>query len=161
MNGNGRIDFSSNNYYNDWNMSDNNISGNFAEKALKGIIQCSPLSRLFFSELNIKALQQGIKNIILNKTCGKLRIGDQSVNELLTIMRSVYLQETRHSYLLSPIDQVKKLNENVLLFAVPRIMSEAKMHEAYIQRITSLPVPMEYGMATSLAGSKTLEQKIF
>jgi hypothetical protein len=31
----------------------------------------------------------------LNKACGKIVIGDQSVNELLTIMRSLYLQESQ------------------------------------------------------------------
>jgi hypothetical protein len=161
MNGNGRITFSSNTSYDDYKMTIQDNIGNFADKALQGIIQCSPVSRLFFSELNIKALQRGIKNMVLNKSCGKIVIGDQSLNELLTVMRSIYLQESRYSNVMSHVEQVKKLNEKVLYYTVPRILSEFRMHKAYIDRITSLPVPMEYGQATSLAGSKTLEQKIF
>ena len=148
--------------YNDWQMikESNTIPSNFCNDALKGNIQASPVSKLFFSEMNIQALQTGIRNTVLNKTCGKTQIGAQSVNELMTIMRSIFLQESQHSNILSPVSQVKSLNAKVIMYAAPRIISEARMHEAYIKRSSVLPVPFEYCTSTSVAGTKTLEQKI-
>lgn len=159
---NGLISFDKS--YNDWEtiQEKTKVQTSSAEMALKGIIQCSPTSKLFFSDVNISALQLGIRNVILNKTCGKIVIGNQSLNELIIIMRSIYLQEfERRSDILSTVDQVKHINTKVIMYAVPRIIAEANMHNAYIKRITTLPVPLSHGVATSVAGTKTLEQKIF
>jgi hypothetical protein len=160
---NGLVTFDKPRRYNDIKIVNEatQIPTNFANDALKGNIQPSPVSDLFFSAVNIKALQLGIYNTVLNKTCGKIVIGDQSVNELLTIMRSLYLQESQHSAILSPVPQVKRLNEKVIMFASPRIISEAQMHKAYLQRTSTLPVPMDHGQSTSVAGTKTLENKRF
>jgi len=160
---NGLVTFDKPRRYNDIQIVNevSQIPTNYAADALKGNIQPSHVSNLFFSEMNIKALQLGIRNTVLNKTCGKIVIGKQSVNELLTIMRSLYLQESQHSSILSPVPQVKKLNEKVIMFASPRIISEAQMHAAYLKRTSTLPVPMEHGQSTSVAGTKTLEYKMF
>jgi hypothetical protein len=160
---NGLVTFDKNRRYNDLQIVNeiSQIHANYAADALKGNIQPSPVSNLFFSEVNVKALQIGIHNTVLNKTCGKIVIGNQSVNELLIIMRSIYLQESQHSAILSPVPQVRKLNEKVIMFAAPRIISEAQMHSAYLKHTSTLPVPMEHGQSTSLAGTKTLEYKMF
>ena len=58
--------------------------------SLKGIIQESPMSNLFFSDINVNAIQMTIRYHIFkdkNKT-----ISYQSENELFAIMRSIYLQ---------------------------------------------------------------------
>jgi hypothetical protein len=42
------------------------------ERVLRGRIQSTPVSQLFFSNSNIDALQLGLRNAVLNKTCGKV-----------------------------------------------------------------------------------------
>ena len=133
---------------------------NYVSDATKGNMATTPVSELFFSDYNVDVLQKGIQNMVLNKSCGKYRIGTQSPNELLTVMRATYLQESVNLNT-NVVHQVKKLNELVLMYCVPRILSELEMHNLYIKDISSLPVPMRYGENTSVAGTKTLELKHF
>ena len=133
---------------------------NFASDATKGNVASGPVSELFFSDYNVNLLQRGIQNMVLNKSNGKHKIGVQSVNELLTVMRATYLQESINS-VAEVVHQVKKLNELVLMYCVPRILSEIEMHDTYLRDISTLPVPLKYGESTSLAGTKSLELKNF
>ena len=133
---------------------------NFASDALKGNIQLTPVSKLFFSKFNIEVLQKGIRYTVLNKTCGKYNIGNQSSTELMVIMRSIYLQESMNS-ILDIVKQVKELNARVIMYSAPRIIEEVRMHNAYIERISQMPIPLTHGVSTSLAGTKTLEMPKF
>ena len=139
---------------------DRSTASGYEHDVAKGNIASNPVSQLFFSDVNMNALQQGISNMILNKSCGKLSVGKQSTNELLVIMRAIYLSDSINSFI-NIVGQVKALNETVLLYCVPRIMSELESHQTYIRDITSLPMPLRYGESTSVAGSKQLERKVF
>ena len=129
---------------------------NFKADVAKGNMAENPVMDLFFSDMNVTLLQRGIVNMVLNKSCGKYKIGKQSPNELLTIMRATYLQESNNS-VMDVVGQVKRLNELVLMYCVPRILNEYEMHARYIQDINTLPVPMAYGQSTSVVGTKTLD----
>lgn len=133
---------------------------NFKADVAKGNMGENPVMELFFSDMNVTLLQRGIINMVLNKSCGKYKIGEQSLNELLTVMRATYLQESTNS-IVDVVGQVKRLNELVLMYCVPRILNEYEMHVRYIKDINTLPVPMAYGQATSVTGTKTLEIKRF
>ena len=126
---------------------------NFVSDALKGNIGKNPVSELFFSDINIDALQIGMRNMVLNKSCGKYKIGRQSDKELTIIMRAIFLQNSVNSKY-DVIGQVRNLNENVLNFAVPRLINELEMHDTYLQDIQRMPIPMAYGENTSVAGTK-------
>lgn len=156
---NGRVKFDDREVYNDYVLHRNNNT-NYEHDALKGNISKNKISCIYFSNTNIEALQQGIYNMVLNKSCGKIRIGKQSVDELLIIMRGIYLQYSENS-LLDPIKQVRDLNTRVLNYAVPIIIEEAKMRASYIHTISNLPVPMELGKATSIKGEKSLVMNKF
>ena len=131
---------------------------NFVNEALRGHIARSPLSDLFFSDLNIDALQLGMRNMVLNNSCGKYNIGRQSDKELTIIMRGMYLQTpSNNQYNL--VKQVQNLNARVLAFVIPRLLNELQMHDTYLNDISKLPVPLCYGENTSVAGSKYLELK--
>lgn len=114
------------------------------------------VSNLFFSQLNINALQEGLKNMILNKTDGKYNINKQSETELKIIMRSIYLQYSKNISN-DIITQVKELNKLVLEWAVPEIISNIKQHETYKQDISTLPMPIERAQLTSQKGTRVLE----
>ena len=151
---NGLVDFNNDERYRDFKQNPSNIC-NYQHDALKGNLSNNPVATLFFSNQNIKALQVGIQNMVMNKTCGRLRVGNQSVDELLTIMRGIYLEHSKNS-ILDIVRQVKDMNGMVLSFAVPRIIEEVDMHNSYIERITKLPVPLELAQNDSIKGSKTL-----
>jgi hypothetical protein len=153
---NGRITFETKTKYSDYELRENKNNANFEHDALKGNLETNPVACMFFGPENVAILQVGMRNMVLNKTCGKISIGDQSIDELLIIMRSIYLNNSKNS-VLDLISQVRDLNERVLQFAVPRIIEEAQMHQAYIKRITELPTPLEHGKNDSVKGSKSLE----
>jgi hypothetical protein len=118
------------------------------------------VSNLFFSQFNIDILQEGLRNMILNKTDGKFNINKQSETELKIIMRSIYLQFSKNSSN-DITTQVKELNKLVLEWAVPEIISNIKQHENYKQDISTLPIPIERAQLTSQKGTRVLELKSF
>lgn len=118
------------------------------------------VSSLFFSQINIDMLQEGLKNMILDNSNGKYNIQKQSETELKIIMRSIYLQFSTNNND-NIVSQVKELNRLVLEWAVPEIMSNIKQHETYKQDISTLPMPIERAQLTSQKGTRVLELKKF
>ena len=133
---------------------------NFNEEAIKGIHSNNPISQVFFSQTNLDALQEAIRYQVYMKSCKKHIIGRQSDTELKIIMRATYLDNAKHrSYDILP--EVKRLNQLVLDFAVPRILQEINMYMTYKSDIDKLPDPMPRGQFASAKGTKVLEQKVF
>ena len=133
---------------------------NFNEEAIKGIHTNNPLSELFFSRMNIDALHEAIRYQIYVKSCKKHVIGRQSETELKIIMRAIYLDNARHKQY-DILSEVKRLNQLVLDFSVPRILQEINMYFTYKNDIDRMPVPLDRGEFQSAKGSKSLEQKNF
>lgn len=128
-----------------------------AEKTLlQSNMSSTPVSKLFFSRTNIDALQLGLKNLVYTKSCKKHRIGNQSEDELMTIMRAIFLQNAKNIPY-NVVEQVRELNQLVLVYAVPRILNEIEMYQTYLKDATSGPTYWERGQATSVKGTKTLE----
>ena len=86
---------------------------NFNTDSIKGNLSENSLNSLFFSELNLDAIQLGIKNLVAKKTNGKHILGRQSDTELRIIMRSIYLQYGRNLNE-DIILQVKDLNKCII-----------------------------------------------
>ena len=110
--------------------------------SLKGIIQETPMSNLFFSDMNIDVIQMTIRYQIFK---GKNKnIGYQSENELFTIMRSIYLQYA-NSVLTSDkmLSNLKTLNKSVVDYSVGNIGEQLDQYDAYLEKISSAPVPMD------------------
>jgi hypothetical protein len=133
-----------------------NTPKNFKNEALRGNLNRTPLSDLFFSATNIDALQIGMRNMVLDKTCGKHNIGRQSDKELMTIMKGIFLTNSKNIPV-ALVEQVRELNAQVLAFAVPRLINEINMHEKYLKDISQMPNPLCYGEVTSVKGTKYLE----
>jgi len=110
--------------------------------SLKGIIQETPMSNLFFSDMNVKVIHMTIRYQIF-KNKDKL-IGYQSENELFAIMRSIYLQYA-NSVLTSDqmLTNLRTLNKAVVDYAVGNIGEQLDQYNAYLEKISSAPVPME------------------
>lgn len=157
---NGRVLFNTPNNVSYNRVSQDIVSDTFKSEAVKGIVEKSPLSDLFFSQRNIDALQEGIRYVVYKKSCSKHVIDNQSEDELKTIMRAVYLQDAKRQ-MYGIVEQVRELNATVIDYCCERIVKEIEMYMKYKQDISALPVPMAYGESTSIAGMKQLERKQF
>ena len=119
------------------------IFNNRRSYSLKGIIQESPMSNLFFSDLNIDAIQMTIRFMIFTEKSKK--IGYQSENELFIIMRSIYLQ---HGNSVTTSDKMlvnlKTLNKMVVDYSIKNISDQLDQYDGYLEKISSAPVPMEH-----------------
>lgn len=119
-------------------------------------LNCTGVSKIFFSEDNINLLQRGIRNKILNDTQGKYNIGRQKDEELKIVMRSIYYQHGKNQST-NINGQVLDLNTRVIEWCVPEIISNIKQSEKYIQDISTMPVPLERSVLPSKKGLKTLD----
>ena len=135
----------------------------------------TPVSSVFFSKMNIDALQKGISNRVFNDSNGKYNIGRQSETELKIIMRSFYFNSLSGSvpnflqdivygnpsekdYVIS---QVRSLNSSVLDWSVPRILTNIQQFEKYKSDVSGLPMPLDRPSFLSTAGTKSLELQSF
>ena len=119
-------------------------------------LDCTEVSKIFFSIANIDLLQKGIRNKILNDTNGQINISRQSDDELKIIMRSIYFQYGKNS-LNNIKEQILDLNTRVIEWSVPEIISNVKQSQKYLQDISTMPVPLERSTLPSKKGTKTLD----
>ncbi len=110
--------------------------------------------KYFFSRQNINNLQNLIKYHVYHQSGKKHIISNQDVDQLLIIMKSIYLQ---HSSNYNPdlVKQVKRLNAFVIDYAVPNILSNIEMNRQYKKDVTRLPKPIELPKYISSAGTRT------
>jgi hypothetical protein len=136
-------------------------SGGYASEALKGEIEPTKLSNLFFSKLNIDALHDGIRYKVYVKSGNQIVIGRQSETDLVIVMKGVFMERARYLHDDDIVTQVKALNEHVLRYVVPRIMTEIDMYRKYRNDVSTLAVPMDRPQIMTSKGSRQLERRSF
>ena len=95
-----------------------NLNVSNDEKYLNtGNQQRTKLSDMYYSQTNIDFLQNEIINQVYKKTSGKYRIVKQSEDELVIVMKSIFLQYARNSDVDVQL-QIKTLNKYVLDYCV-------------------------------------------
>lgn len=129
---------------------------NLSSTALKSIQFDSYLSKLFFSDENMKRIQHKIKDEIYKRTNGQFRIDvDQDKNDLLVTMRAIYLEQSR--FLPGQVvRQVKRLNEKVITEIVPDMITQIKQEYDYLKEINKPLSPIPRPVNVNNAGRKTL-----
>lgn len=132
----------------------------YDRQSIKNIHSDNAVSSLFFSQHNIKILQDGIRYLVYKKTNDNTIIDNQSENELLIIMRSIYLQYSNNKNY-EIVAQVKDLNTKVLDYAVPVILVELNQYINYKKDASQLPIPLEHSKNVSPKGTKVLFGKSF
>ena len=129
---------------------------NFASDMLRGNWDHNALSDTFFTRTNVDRIQKEIrKEVYRISGPKKYVIDDQDVDELKMIMRAMYLQYSKNN----PFNiegQIKDLNDLVVKWAAPRIMSEIEAYNYYLNDISHMPVPLAQPMNMSSAGTKSL-----
>ena len=128
----------------------------FAGDMLRGNWEHTALSDAFFTRENTNKIQAEIRKEVYRMSGPqKYVIDDQDVDELKMIMRAMYLQYAKNN----PFNiegQINELNQLVVKWAAPRIMSEIESYNYYLNDISHLPVPVPQPMSMSSAGTKSL-----
>ena len=123
-----------------------------AMDAIRGNVEATPLNQAYFSPANVQIVQNKIRRDVYDKS-GFL-IAPQSVDELMIIMRAMYLQyginQPTHI-----AEQISDLNQLVAEFAVKDIVSACSMDRQYIHDITHMPVPMVQPVLLTQKGTKS------
>ena len=128
MAGNGRIYIPTLNAQDQFKMYDKipQKETSFRE-ALTGNWQETDLSCKFFSLENIEILNNAIINGVKQQSKGEYTIGIQDQDELKIIMRAIYLENAKNLLTNIP-QQVTALNQLVLQYSIPQILSSSLEH---------------------------------
>ena len=128
----------------------------FAGDMLRGNWDHTALSDAFFTRTNADHIQQEIRKEVYRISGPKKYVIDnQDVDELKMIMRAMYLQYSKNNTF-NLDGQLRELNDLVVKWAVPRIISEIEQYNYYLNDISHLPIPLEKPLNMSSAGSKSL-----
>lgn len=129
---------------------------NMAPTALQSIQTNSDLSKLFFSDTNMKRLQRMIKKEIFKRTGGEFRLDiDQEQRDLLIAMRAVYFEYGR--FLPGQIvRQVKRLNRKVVTEITPGMLTEIRQYYGYLKEINKPLSPIPRPLNVNNSGRRLL-----
>lgn len=136
------------------------INYGYETNALAGIQETTELSRAFFGGNNIKRLQEGIINKVKIKSNGKYSIGYQSQEELMIIMRSIFLQNAKHRNT-GLEEQITTLNDIVIDYSVKKIIPAIELYLYYLKDASTNPVPLTQPQNVSRQGTRSAEFKSF
>ena len=131
-------------------------TSNLANTVLRGIVEDNELSRLFFSEENIKRIQKKLKVTVYERSQGKFKLEeDQDESDLIVVMRAVYFDNCRNLEH-NPIRQVKQLNDKVVEYIVPDMLTNIRQYYGYIRDISSPITPPMRPIGTTSAGRRLI-----
>jgi hypothetical protein len=116
------------------------------------------LSRAYFSEENIKIIQNGIRAGVYRKSNMQYLIGPQDYDSLKIIMRSIYLQHSINQSTDIP-KQIEELNNMVLEYCIPKIYLEAQGYLKYLSDVSSIPEPMPMPIMTAQNDKRNIKLK--
>jgi len=137
------------------------VDSNPAQDLMRGNWGENVLSQTFFGPENTRIIQNNVRREVYERSGDKKWvIDDQSADELQIVMRSIFLQYAKNLDNNIP-GQVIDLNNLVVEWCVPRILSEIGMYQYYLNDISKLPVPISHPVSQSSAGTKSLPFRKF
>jgi hypothetical protein len=145
---------------------DKQISGSNTKHMFKNLYGETPLTFLYFSDKNVKNIQNLIRYIV-SKEIGQ-NIDEQNVTELMIIMRSIFLEYSQHPPLIDEkmtperrvailklyTNEVDRLNQLVVNESVPKIISQIQAYLDYLKDSSSQPVPIARPENVSSSGTR-------
>jgi hypothetical protein len=128
--------------------------------ALAPIYSANNIQFAFLSKENVNHIQELIKYNVYIQSGKKHIVAKQDNNQLLIIMKSIYLQfaENLKDDLKS---QLKRLNGFVLDYAIPNILINIEQHLYYRKDVSRIPKPLEHPKYISTAGTRTNPNYIY
>lgn len=125
-----------------------------AEDAIRGNMMATPLNQAYFSPANVQIVQNKIRREVYDRSSGEFLIDPQSADELMIVMRAMYLQYGKNQPT-NIMGQIEELNQIVADWCVPKILAECSMHRTYLHDIQNLPVPISHPVMMSTTGTKS------
>jgi len=110
--------------------------------SVKGIVDETALSTIFFSEVNTNIIQQTMRYKVYEKT--NEVVHQQSPEALYIVMRSILLQHG--NFRVDSINlalEIRKLNFLVVKYCVNEVSSNVLQYKGYINDLEKLPTPMD------------------
>ena len=120
---------------------------------LRGKLECTMLDYLFFSNRNIQIIQNSIRKSV-QEISGHI-IGNQSENEMLMIMRSMFFLNLPLEFP-SVTENIKFLNKAVIDQALPKILTNMKQYLIYLKDVQRVPEPHARAQGDTIKGSNQL-----
>ena len=109
--------------------------------AVKGIVDETALSTIYFSEVNTNIIQQTLRYKVYEKT--KMIVDYQSSEALYIVMRSILLQHANFRVDGSDLAfEIRKLNFYVIKYCVDEVSANVLQYKGYIKDVGKLPDPM-------------------
>ena len=147
-------------------IDDKKVSGSNTRFLFKNLYGETPLTFLFFSDKNIQNIQNILRYNVYKQM--KYTIDNQSTNELMIIMRSLFLEYSAHPKLLdeSMSDdekrkllekytiEVARLNKIVVDSTLPKVISQIQQYVDYLRDSSKQPYYMDKPKNESVQGMK-------
>jgi hypothetical protein len=160
MNSNGRVNILGPNIDDRFAMSDripiNSTKYSFRD-AMTGNWYDTQLSNAYFSAENIQIVQNGIRSGVYNKSNRQYVVGEQNMDELKIIMRSIFLQYAKNLPDNIP-HQINDLNKYVFDYAINQVYNEADGYMKYKRDASTMWTPIAMPIL-SYSNDKQLELK--
>ena len=121
---------------------------------IRGNWEPNALNQTFFSPANVQIVQNLIRKMVYDQSEDHSIIDPQSTDEILIIMRSIYLTYGRNQPTMIK-EQIMELNQRVAEWSVPKIISEISMYKTYRHDASNLPVPLSHPVNISNAGTRS------
>jgi hypothetical protein len=156
---NGKINIMGPNISTKFSMMDKipvNTNTNY-QNVLTGNFERSRLSDAYFSKQNIQIIQNGIRKGVYDKSQQKILIDNQPEDQIVTVMRSMYLQHSKNLEI-NITQQIEELNAHVLQYCINNIFNEAVAYLKYKEDASTMHRPMQHPIYSNKT-NKTLEQK--
>lgn len=151
---NGRVELKDQNYTKSSLFTDDELLNSKEDIPVNSIYEENPVQIKFFCSKNINLIQKMIIKSVYSQSNGKHIIKDQDETTLKIVMKSIYLQHGKN--LRVDINkQIIDLNNLVLDYCVPNILSNIEMYLHYKRDITQLPVPLNRPKYISDSGTRT------
>jgi hypothetical protein len=151
-------DYKNNNAENYYQMYQQPKNENYdrARYATKSLFEKNEITKIFFSDENMKRIQRQIKSEIYKRTNGQYSLDeDQDESDLTIAMRAIYLDKAKNLPG-QTIRQVKILNQQTIDYIVPDMITNIKQYFGYIKDINQPLQPMMRPMNVNNAGRQLL-----
>jgi len=146
---------------------DAKVSGSNTRFLFKNLYGETPLTFLFFSEDNIRNIQNLTKMLVYKQMNNV--ISDQNVTDLQIVMRSIFLAYSEHPKLIDETmskeeisvllkqytNEVDRLNQLVINSIVPDICSQVQAYLDYLRDSSSGLRTIPRAISTSISGTKS------
>lgn len=135
-----------------YNFNENCRKGDsYSHDMLNGKHADNVLSDNYFSKANIQIIQNALRSMVYKKT--KQVISEQDETQILLVMRFMYFQYSKHlPYKIA--EQIKELNDRVIAYLEPLVVSEIRQYNIYIQDAYTTLKPQEYPDQTTSYGQR-------